>query len=127
MVLSKEMAEHNIVGYNGEERAAEYWIAKGYSILERNWHFKHKELDIVATKDGMLVIVEVKTRSNDRYGSPLNAINARKIRNTVDAANAYVRYRKLDMPIRFDIVTLVEDDGTLEHIEDAFHSPLWHR
>ena len=60
------MATHNALGKAGEDAAAAYLERNGYAIRHRNWRKNHLELDIVATKDNEVVIVEVKTRSNTR-------------------------------------------------------------
>ena len=62
------MAEHNDLGKEGEDEAVRYLTEKGYCILHRNWRRGRNELDIIATKDGQLVFVEVKTRRNETYG-----------------------------------------------------------
>lgn len=120
------MAKHNILGLNGESLVASYLQEKGYTILDRNWRSGHKELDLVARKDSTLVVVEVKTRSSDNFGSPQDAVDERKIRRLVMAADAYVRLNALDLEVRFDIVTVIDDDGRvrMEHIEDAFFPPI---
>lgn len=121
------MAIHNVLGKTGEEFAARYLIENGYRILERDWHSGHRDLDIIAWKEGMLIIVEVKTRRNENFGSPLEAISNQKIRSIMESTDAYLRYRRLDCHVRFDIITLV---GTtppfqLTHYTDAFRPPLW--
>ena len=65
------------LGKMGEDLAVELLIEKGYEILERNWRFRHNEVDIIARKDGLLVIAEVKTRSGDTYGEPYTAVDYR--------------------------------------------------
>lgn len=121
------MAQHNEFGQICEDRAAAYLMARGYTIRDRNWRLGHKEIDIIAQKDGVLAIVEVKARRNDRFGDAADAVTDRKIRNLVQAANAYVRYHRLDFAVRFDLVTITGEPGnqTIEHIEDAFYSPLF--
>lgn len=121
------MAEHNEFGATCEDIAAEYLTREGYCILDRNWRSGHKELDIIASKDGTLVIVEVKARKSIRYGKPEDAVTPAKIRRIVLAADAYVRFRRLDMPIRFDIISVVKEKDCVQHIEDAFRSPVWYR
>lgn len=64
-----KMAKHNELGKEGENAAAEYLMSKGYSIRHRNWHSGKRELDIVAQKDGELIVVEVKTRRNEESAS----------------------------------------------------------
>ena len=123
------MALHNIQGKEGEDRAAKYLQDQGYTLLHRNWRSGHKELDIVAEKDNVLVFVEVKTRKNTFYGSPADAVNDKKIRRIVDSADAYIRHFKLDYPrVRFDLISVVtqeEETCRLEHIEDAFFPPVY--
>ncbi|MBR5159592.1 MAG: YraN family protein [Bacteroidaceae bacterium] len=121
------MAKHNILGKEGENYAADYLDEQGYEILDRNWMCGHKDLDIVASKEGTLVFVEVKTRSTMDWGDPEEAVNEKKIRNLVHAADAYIRYNRLDMDVRFDIISIIMDDTgfyRVEHIEQAFFPPV---
>ncbi|GAB6393846.1 MAG: UPF0102 protein YraN [Bacteroidales bacterium] len=120
------MTEHNRLGKEGEEEARNYLIGQGYAIYHSNWRWKHYELDIVASKDNELVVVEVKTRSVDYLLLPEEAVDKEKIKRIVAAANVYVRTFRLDMPVRFDIITLIKtgEDYEIEHIEDAFYAPL---
>ena len=91
------MAQHNQLGKSGEERAAEYLISKGYIIRDVNWRSRKMELDLVAYRDTTLVVVEVKTRRNNEFLRPEEAVNLRKIKNIVRAADAYVRlFQKSD-------------------------------
>ncbi len=120
------MAKHNELGKLGEELAVQYLAEKGYEILERNWRNKHKEIDIIA-KDGVeLVIVEVKARQRDDYGEPFVAVSHAKQSRLIAAANAYILRNNLDISTRFDIISIVFNDGNpeIEHIEDAF-LPHW--
>jgi putative endonuclease len=116
------MSEAYDLGKVGENIAVDYLLHKDYQILERNWRLGHKEIDIIAFKDNMLVIVEVKTRKSETYGEPENAVGDSKQRTLVCAANAYVRYKNLDVDVRFDIISIIvnERGQHIEHIEDAF-------
>ena len=114
------MAEHNVLGHTGEDDAADYLAREGYHILDRNWRSGHKEIDIVAEKGGVLVIVEVKTRRDARFGKPEDAVSENKIRRIVLAADAYVRLHRIDMPVRFDIITVLGKYRQINHIIDAF-------
>lgn len=124
-VQINEMAEGNNLGKDGEAVAREYLIRKGYTVMHSNWHWHHYELDIVALKDGEVVVVEVKTRSADFLISPEEAVDNKKIKRIVAAADAYVRYFNLDHPVRFDIITLIKskDGYKIEHLDDAFYAP----
>ena len=125
MCKLQEMAKRNETGKDGESVARAFLEKQGYRITHTNWHWHHYELDIVAVKDACLVVVEVKTRSEDYLLAPEEAVDAPKIRRIVAAADAYVRFFNLELPVRFDIITLVkEKDGfRIEHIDDAFYAP----
>lgn len=116
------MSKHLQTGREGEEAARTFLQKKGYTILQSNWHFHHYELDIVAVDDEMLVVVEVKTRADDYLVAPDEAVDCRKMRRTISAADAYVRYFNLEMPVRFDIVTVIKSHQgyQIDHYEDAF-------
>jgi len=121
------MAKHNILGKTGETIAADYLKGEGYTIRHCNWRSGHKELDIVAEKDGELVVVEVKTRTSTQFGNPEDAVTDRKIRNIVASTDAYLRLFDIDLPVRFDVITVTGDNGQyhIEHIPEAFFSPVW--
>ena len=105
----------------------DYLAREGYHIIDRNWRSGHKELDIVCERDGVLVIVEVKTRRDARFGKPEDAVSENKIRRIVLAADAYVRRNRIDLPVRFDIITVLGKNRQLNHIIAAFRSPVWYR
>ena len=119
--LMTEGPEHLTTGVWGEELAAAYLREKGYVILERDWHSKHRDIDIIAQQDECIVFVEVKTRSSRDFGDPLQAVNYQKRKNLRLAINHYIHYCKLDNPWRFDVITIVGELGSkmpeIEHIE----------
>lgn len=121
------MAQHNTLGQAGEDAAAAYLTNSGYTILHRNWRKGHLELDIVATKDKELVVVEVKTRTDTTFSLPQEAVNRQKIRRTVIATDTYLKMYKIDHPVRFDIVAVIGTEGNfkIEHIKEAFYPPVW--
>lgn len=120
------MAEHNEVGKLGEAAAQAHLQKKGYQILDCNWHSGHKELDIVALFEQQLIVAEVKTRSGSAYEDPWQAVDNKKIQRIVQAAHHYIKIRQIDLPVRFDILSLVRqgEGWEIEHIEDAFRAPL---
>ncbi len=118
------MAEHNELGELGEQIAVDYLLSNGYRILERNWRYLKAEVDIIAQKEkGTLVILEVKTRSNNFIGNPEEFVSKKKIKLLVNAANEYVISRKLDVEVRFDIIAIVKNSKYqhVEHLKDAFY------
>ena len=117
------VAEHYTLGQWGEEVAADYLRRKGYTIVERNWKSGHRDLDIIAWNEDCqsLVFVEVKTRRNRMFNDPEEAVNYRKMYHLRQAANHYIKYRRLDCDLRFDVITVVgtpETEPEIEHIED---------
>lgn len=120
------MALHNLLGKAGEEAAVNYLREHGYRILDTNWHSGHKELDIVAEYNQWLIIVEVKTRSNNTYQDPWEAVTPVKMKRIVQSAHHYIKMHSIDRPVRFDILSLIPKDNSweIEHFEDAFVAPL---
>jgi len=120
------MAEHNELGKDGESAAIAYLKENGYKILHTNWRKGHFELDIVAESEDELVIVEVKTRSEGSIVDPEDAVTNQKIRNIVAAADAYIKFFDIDLPARFDIISVIgkSPDFEIDHIEDAFYPPV---
>ena len=117
------MAEHNELGKLGEELAVEFLQKNGYDILETNWVFQKAEIDIIAQKENILAIVEVKTRSTVDFGLPQDFVKPKKIQLLVKAVNEYVISNELDVEIRFDIIAIHKEGKNykIEHIEDAFY------
>lgn len=117
------MAEHNELGKLGEELAVEFLQKNGYDILETNWVFQKAEIDIIAQKENILAIVEVKTRSTVYFGLPQDFVKPKKIQLLVKAVNEYVISNELDVEIRFDIIAIHKEGKNykIEHIEDAFY------
>ena len=120
------MAEHNELGKNGEDAAISYLMGRGYRILHTNWRKGRYELDIVAQTDEELIIIEVKTRSASNWMSPETAVDAQKIRRIVAATDLYIKLFNIDLPARFDIISILGSHPHFEidHIEDAFYPPL---
>ena len=121
------MAAHNDIGHKGEDMAADYLQQEGYCILERNWmNNGRKELDIVATKDDVIVFVEVKTRRQGSVTSPIDAVDARKQHRICLAADSFLKAFRVDLPCRFDVVCVIYNDkaSRIEHVEDAFRPRL---
>lgn len=109
------MAAHNDFGRWGEDRAEDFLRQQGYSILARDWHYGHKDLDIVAydNRDDTLIIVEVKTRHKENVTTAIQAVTRQKEKNIFSSAFAFARSTGRFFPnIRFDIITIV---GTIEN------------
>lgn len=117
------MAQHNDLGKLGEELAVDFLEKAGYDILETNWVFQKAEIDIIAQKDNVLAIVEVKTRSSVDFGLPQDFVKPRKIQLLVKAVNEYIIINDLDAEARFDIIAIFKNGKAyeIEHLEDAFY------
>ncbi len=115
------------LGNKGEEIAVAYLIKEGYKILERNWLYGHKEVDIIAKQGEEIVIVEVKTREGDYFEEPWEAVSIQKIRNIVEVADAWLIGKQIDLETRFDVISIIfSDDVTYEltHFPGAFIPPV---
>jgi putative endonuclease len=117
------MAEHNELGKLGEELAVEFLRKDGYEILETNWIFQKAEIDIIAKKETILAVVEVKTRSSLEFGLPQDFVKPKKIQLLVKAINEYVVSKDLDIEVRFDIIAIHKENKSfaIEHLKDAFY------
>ncbi|MDE6399090.1 MAG: YraN family protein [Clostridiales bacterium] len=112
-------------GDAGEEIACAYLKKAGYDILHRNFSTEIGELDIVASDGKGLVFVEVKTRLNNAFGTPAEAVDYRKRRKINAVAAQYIKkFRLYEIPVRFDVVEVWLQDRSVNHIENAFDSYL---
>ncbi|MHA7841780.1 MAG: YraN family protein [Winogradskyella sp.] len=117
------MAQHNELGKKGEQLAVDFLIENNYDIVERNYRFDKAEVDIIAKKDDILAIVEVKTRSSLDFGNPQDFVKPKQIKNLVKVVDEYVTENNLDVEVRFDIIAIVKqkNDYGIEHLENAFY------
>lgn len=117
------MAIHNELGVLGEEIATNYLLKKHYKILDRNWRWKKKELDIIAFDKEYLVFIEVKTRKFGSLENPKDAVTRKKQNFIIEGANAYIESKQLENEVRLDIISVIikNKENIIEHIEDAFY------
>lgn len=113
-------------GIWGEDEACRYLQSKGFSVLERNYHSRFGEIDIIADDCGCLVFVEVKTRKSKSYGYACEYVTESKMKKIILTAEAYLGNVEYP-PVRFDVVEIYyfEADNCLRlksinHIENAF-------
>jgi putative endonuclease len=121
------MATKDILGRSGEQVAARYLNDVGYRLIERNWRCARGEIDIIAIQRSTLVFCEVKTRSSNRYGSPLEAITPGKTQRLRTLALTWLGEHRGSMPntttVRFDVIGILRVPGgrpLLRHVEGAF-------
>ena len=113
------------IGKIGEDKVIDFLTAKGYKIIENNWRFKKLEIDIIAEKDDLIVVVEVKTRNYKHIIDPIESINKKKQSNIIDATTQYILENEIDSEVRFDVAIVIENakgDFGIEHIKDAFNT-----
>ncbi|MFN1218324.1 YraN family protein [Chryseobacterium kwangjuense] len=119
------MATHNDFGKIAEDLAAEFLLKNGYTILVRNFRFQKAEIDIIAEKDNLIIVVEVKARSTDTFMLPQEAVTKAKIKSIVSAANHFMEEFNKNQEVRFDIISVLPDEKNnliIEHIENAFEA-----
>lgn len=119
------MADHNELGKEAEDLAAEFLLKNGYKILVRNFRYQKAEIDIIAEKDNLIIVAEVKARSTDFFILPQEAVTKGKIKLIVMAANHFMEEFNKDQEVRFDIISVLPDSTgkfNIEHIEDAFEA-----
>jgi putative endonuclease len=116
------MAIHNKLGQKGEEIAASYLLNKGYKILARNWRFKRNEIDIIAIKNEILIVFEVKTRTSEFVENLSEIVTRKKQKSIIVAADAFVDRNDIKNEVRFDIIFIVfrSEDYHLQHIKEAY-------
>ncbi|MCB0382935.1 MAG: YraN family protein [Psychroserpens sp.] len=117
------MANHNALGKKGEDLAVDFLLKQGYSILERNYTFQKAEVDIIAKKEEVLAIIEVKTRSSNVFGNPQDFLKPKQIQRIVKAVDHYVSSNQLDVEVRFDIIAIVKNgiQFDIQHLENAYY------
>ena len=109
------MSKQHFLGKTGEADAIAHLTSKGYTIAARNYRFDRAEIDIIALKDQLLVVVEVKTRSSHQWGNPIEFLKPAQIRRLVKAADHYITVNDLDVEVRFDVITIVKKRGYLRY------------
>lgn len=110
------------MGREGESLARKYVEKAGFEVRACNWRWGHLELDIVATRNGTLHIIEVKTRQDTSGGFPEESVTRKKLLNLIKAAEAYQLAHHCTLPLQFDILAIVIDGNTEEItlIEDVY-------
>ncbi len=112
------------LGKQGEALAVQLCRKRGLSVLETNFRTPCGEIDIIAREGAIIVFIEVKTRSSRAFGSPLEAVTARKRTKIRNAALCYLRKFSSEVPVRFDVISITVEGGVPapEYIQDAFES-----
>ena len=110
-------------GNLGEELAVNYLSEKGYKVIERNWRFRHAEVDIIAEMNGRLHFFEIKTRTTDKYGKPEESMSHKKMKMLKTAAEEYQYKNPQWKYLQFDVLAITIDYGVPREyflIEDVY-------
>lgn len=112
----------NTIGKEGEAAALTFLRNAGYQILATNYKTVFGEVDIIALDKDVTVFVEVKSRSGSAFGFPFEAVTPRKQEKIRKVALFYMKLKKQEIPLRFDVLSINLEDGQtrIEHITDAF-------
>ena len=112
-------SNNKVLGNSGEEIALKYLKNNGYKILFSNFKTQIGEIDIIAKENGVIVFVEVKTRTSNYFGLPREAVNAHKQYKIRQVATQYLKkYSDVDNACRFDVIEILE--GKITHLKNCF-------
>ena len=114
-----------LLGGIGEKYAVKYLKKNKYKILEQNYVTHFGEIDIIAKDNDCYVFIEVKTRTSDKFGEPMEAVTPYKQRHVIRSAQSYLMLNQIDenqVEIRFDVIEVKSDNGKNEinHVKNAF-------
>lgn len=111
------------IGKLGEKLAESFLKQLNYVVMHKNYRHKRLEIDLIAKKDGLLIFIEVKTRSKILFGQPEEAVNDKKAARIIEAADYYIYEQDWIGDIRFDVISVTLSGKThkIHHFEDAFH------
>lgn len=117
------MGKHNEFGRLGEQKAVDFLLKNGYEVLFRNYRYQKAEVDIIAKKENILAIVEVKSRKMGFLGEISDSIGRKKINLLVAATDQYIQENDLDVEVRFDVIIVIKKGEMfeVEHQENAFY------
>ncbi len=107
------------IGKNGEEMAKQYLINKEYKIIQTNFRCYFGEIDIIAQKDNSLIFVEVKARTNQKYGLPAQSITQQKKKHIRKTIEYYLLCKKIrNVLIQIDVIEIYLEKGEINHIKN---------
>jgi putative endonuclease len=126
MNILKILTPKRIIGNFGERQATKLLRKKGYKILEQNFTANNAEIDIIASRDGITVFVEVKTRSIKSLGQwetrPASSVTPEKQRKIIRASSEFMRTRRLSQRMRYDVVEVyLENRKNKKRVKEIKH------
>ncbi len=126
--MNQENTNNNkLTGQRGEELAIQFLEKKQYKILDQNFVSGKYEIDLICEFQDKIIFIEVKTRHNAKV-EPEFAVNRSKQQHISRAAEGYMRFKKINKEIRFDIIAINHANGITEitHFVDAFY-PVYYK
>lgn len=114
------MDKRKETGQFGEDLAAKYLKKKGYELVERNWRTRAGEIDIIAKKNAVIYFVEVRTKSTEEFGSPLESITPRKQAQIKKMALLWLQAHGGEQECEFMIASVYKNTCELSFITDMF-------
>jgi len=117
------MARHIDLGKKGEDLAADWVTGNGYSILQRNWRHGRYEVDIIAARNNVIHIIEVKCRQSNTYGQPEESVSRRKIRHLLQAASGWLYRNPGHTRVQYDVLAITlrrNEEPEYFMIEDVY-------
>ena len=119
MQIAQKNFYKKLLGRAGEKLAQKFLKGKGYKIVKTNYKTYLGEIDIIAEDEGVIVFVEVKTRTSENYGLPCEAVDKKRQERYYKTATYYLqKEKKTDAECRFDVIEI--ENGEINHIFNAF-------
>jgi putative endonuclease len=115
----KTKAAHLIRGKTAEDQALDFLINKGLIPVARNYRCKQGELDLIMRDRNSLVVIEVRYRKSDVYGSAMESITPSKQAKIIAATQHYLSTLTADTPLRFDVIA-ISGKNSINWIKNAF-------
>jgi putative endonuclease len=116
------MTKQQRTGQKGESLARQFFEIREYDILHTNWRCGQFELDIIATKNGVLHIIEVKTQDSGTAGWPEENVNRKKMLNLIKGAEIFMRSEQIWIRVQFDVLAIVLEGEEADYflLEDVY-------
>ena len=107
------------IGDRGEEQAVKFLESNGLSVIERNYHSPHGEIDIIAVRNNWYHIIEVKARKNAEHGYPEEFVDGKKLNHVAETALYYFQENDLDVPWQIDVIAVLGSKPEILWIENV--------
>lgn len=123
MTLIKRKYNNHSFGKQAEMSVMNFYLNKGFLILERNYRYGRAEVDIIMKNNDLIVFIEVKARRSGGFGTPENFMSKAQQNRVLKVADHYVHLHNWVLKIRFDIVAvsiITNGNYVIEQFEDAF-------